>query len=200
MQTQSFSDADLFRVVLGDVVDRYSVDQLWSFVVPQLPTVNHVEESAHLPYTIGVMEKLQACLEIASRSLLRDLFRQEEFSSPRDSEKFLIAKYTNSTREVFSVLFLNNQHKLIAHEEIFLGTISSCEIHVREIAKACLRYNAASVILSHNHPSGLPDPSQADIVVTRQTTEALRLIDVKVLDHIIVAGNQALSMADKRLL
>ena len=102
--------------------------------------------------------------------------------------------------EVFVALFLDAQHRVIAAEELFRGTLTQTSVYPREVVKAALRRNAAAVILAHNHPSGVAQPSQADELLTRSLIEALALIDVKVLDHFIVAGNQTLSFAERGLL
>lgn len=102
--------------------------------------------------------------------------------------------------EVFAVLFLDTQHRLIEYAELFHGTIDSAVVHPREVLKATLRHNAAAVIVSHNHPSGNPEPSQADTTLTRQLKEALALVDVRILDHIIVAGTDTTSFAERGLL
>lgn len=101
--------------------------------------------------------------------------------------------------EVFSVLFLDAQHRAIEFHEMFRGTVNQTSVYPREVARACLRLNATAVILTHNHPSGTPTPSAADIELTRKLKSTLDLVDVRVLDHIITAGGSALSMAEKGL-
>jgi len=121
------------------------------------------------------------------------------FESSEVSEEFFRAKLGGRERETFAVAFLNNQHQLIAYEELFMGSISSTEIHPREVVRAALRLNAAAVILSHNHPSFITEPSRADVQTTIRLKKALELVAVRVIDHIIVAGNDAVSMARKGL-
>ena len=101
---------------------------------------------------------------------------------------------------MFAVLFLDTRHRLIEYAEMFQGTIDSAEVHPREVVKAALRHNAAAVIVSHNHPSGNPEPSAADQALTQRLREALGLVDVRVLDHVIVAGNATASFAERGLI
>jgi DNA repair protein RadC len=102
--------------------------------------------------------------------------------------------------EVFVCLFLDAQHRVVRVEELFRGTLAQTSVYPREVVKAALATNAAAVIFAHNHPSGVAQPSQADELLTRQLREALALVDIRVLDHFIVAGNQALSFAERGLL
>ena len=122
------------------------------------------------------------------------------FESLEVSEEFFRAKLAGRERETFAVAFLNNQHQLIAYEELFIGSIASTEIHPREVVRAALRLNAAAVILSHNHPSFSTEPSRADVQITVRLKKALELIAVRVIDHIVVAGNDAVSMAERGLI
>ncbi|WP_254633614.1 JAB domain-containing protein [Pantoea sp. GbtcB22] len=120
------------------------------------------------------------------------------FDSSSVSAEFFRAKLAGRDREVFAVGFLNNQHQLLAYEEIFEGSIASVEIHPREVVRRALQLNAAAVILSHNHPSFItPEPSRADIAITGRLKTALELVVVRVIDHIIVAGNEVVSLAER---
>jgi DNA repair protein RadC len=111
------------------------------------------------------------------------------------SKKLFSAKMANLEAERFAVIFLNNKHKLLAYEELFFGTIDNSSVHPREVVKRALHHNAAAVIFGHNHPSGIPEPSRADEFITFRLRDALALVDVRVLDHIVV-GNTALSFAE----
>lgn len=113
---------------------------------------------------------------------------------------YLIAKLGGFEHEVFSALFLDAKHRLIQYVEMFRGTIDSASVYPREVVKEALRLNAAAVIFAHNHPSGNPEPSQADKVLTQRLKEALALVDVRSLDHIIVAGQSTVSFAELGLL
>lgn len=118
------------------------------------------------------------------------------FTSPESVSKYLVLKLAERESEVFGVMFLDNRHGLIAVEEVFQGTIDGASVWTREIVKAVLKHNAAAVILFHNHPSGYPMPSSADKVITRRIKDALALIDVRTLDHLIVGGMDTHSFAE----
>ena len=138
-------------------------------------------------------------LEAARKVIEQKMQRGAEFTSPVVVKKYLRTKLAGFEHEVFAVLFLDTRHRLIDYVEMFHGTIDSAEVHPREVVKAALRLNAAAVIISHNHPSGNPEPSAADRALTQRLKEALGLVDVRVLDHIIVAPGLALSMAEEGL-
>lgn len=100
-------------------------------------------------------------------------------------------------REVFAALFLDNQHRILAYEELFLGTLAAASVHPREVIKRALYHNAAAVLLAHNHPSGLAEPSPADIEITRLLQEALKLVEVRLLDHVVVSADECVSLAER---
>ena len=121
-------------------------------------------------------------------------------TSPEDTRRYLRLQLAEREAEVFCVLFLTNRHRVIAFEEMFRGTIDGATIHPREVVKQALRLNAAAVILAHNHPSGASEPSRADEAITRRLKDALALVDVRVLDHLIVGGSEITSFAERGLL
>jgi DNA repair protein RadC len=121
-------------------------------------------------------------------------------SSPNLVKKYLICHFGLSEREVFSILWIDVKNRLIEHEILFYGTLTHCSVYPREIVKSGLRVNAAGCILVHNHPSGRPDPSEADKLLTRALQQALALVDTRVLDHIIVAGTYTFSFAEHGLI
>ena len=122
------------------------------------------------------------------------------FTSTQAARDWLRLKMGPLEREVFVVLYLNNQNQLLAHETLFTGTISHTEVHPREVVKRALYFNAAAVIFAHNHPSGEVPPSQADKAITQRLLHALMLVEIRVLDHLIVGGTQILSFAEHGLL
>ena len=126
-------------------------------------------------------------LEKASEIIASKFLEGDEFTSATSTKEYLTFKLGLYEHEVFSLMLLNSQHQLIKYKEMFHGTINSANIYPREVVKAALKVNAAAVIFAHNHPSGLSTPSEADKSITRRLTDALNLIDVNVLDHIIVA-------------
>ena len=121
-------------------------------------------------------------------------------TKPEDANAYLKLKLSTLEYETFGVMFLNTQHGLIRLQEMFRGSINSATVYPREVVKAALHFNAAAVILTHNHPSGVSEPSQADRHITQRLVDALGLIDVRVLDHIIVGGNETYSFAEHHLL
>ena len=144
--------------------------------------------------------QLQAVLEMGRRHLFEELERGTALLSPEDTTQFLRARMRDLPHEVFAVLFLDNRHRVIAFEEMFRGTIDGASVHPREVVRRSLQHNAAALILCHNHPSGVAEPSQADRRITARLSDALGLIDVRVLDHLIVGDQECCSMARRGLL
>ena len=139
---------------------------------------------------------LAAAYAITSRSARRGAI----LSQPKAVKDFLLVRFSALEHEVFVVIFLDNRNRVIKVEEMFRGTIDGASVHTREVVKAALLNNAAAVIFAHNHPSGVPEPSQADEFITRRLKEALSLIDVRILDHFIVGEEFVTSFAERGLL
>ena len=135
-------------------------------------------------------------------NILESRLRQpgEAMTSPHSVKDYLILKLAEKEHEMFCCLFLDNRHRVIAFEEMFRGTIDGASVHPREVVKEALRHNAAACILAHNHPSGWVEPSLADKNITWKLKEALALVDVRVLDHFIVGGTEAISFAERGLI
>lgn len=144
--------------------------------------------------------QLQATMEMARRHLMETLQRDSVLNSPADVRLYLQARMRDYRREVFVCLFLDTQHRVICCEELFLGTIDASSVYPREVVQRSLALNAAAVIFAHNHPSGITEPSQADRHITLRLREALALVDVRVLDHMIIGDGPVLSMAERGLL
>ena len=144
--------------------------------------------------------QLQCIGEINRRFLRETLAEGISLTSPTDTEAFLIAHLRDYPHEVFACLFLDNKHRILAFEEMFRGTINGASVHSREIVKAALAHNAAALIFAHNHPSGVAEPSSADLSITRRLTDALALVDIQVLDHIIIGNGKTVSFAQRGLL
>lgn len=136
----------------------------------------------------------------ASALLFKGLKRGVAMDTPRASGEFLRHELGALEHEVFSILMLDNRHKLIKYQQLFRGTVDGASVHPREVVKEVLACNACAVILAHNHPSGDPEPSQADELTTNRLKNALALIDVRVLDHIVVARERQISFAERGLL
>ena len=144
--------------------------------------------------------QIQAAIELGRRYLQAGLKTGDAFTSPEQTREFLTLKLRAYPHEVFACLYLDNRHRLISYDELFNGTIDSAQVHAREVVRAALKHNAAAVILSHNHPSGVAEPSQSDINLTRELKKALALINVRVLDHMVIGDGAAVSFAERGLI
>ncbi|MBI2744989.1 MAG: DNA repair protein RadC [Burkholderiales bacterium] len=144
--------------------------------------------------------ELVAVLELARRALAEQLRERAALDTPQAVKDYLQLHLANKKHECFAVLFLDNQHKLLALEELFRGTLAQTSVYPREVVLRALHHHAAAVVLAHNHPSGTVQPSRADEALTQALKAALALVDVRVLDHVIVAPGLALSMAEKGLI
>ena len=144
--------------------------------------------------------ELQAAAEIARRQLSQAMQAGPSLSSPRATRDFLSARLRDLEHEVFCCLYLDRRHRLIQFEELFRGTIDGASVHPREIVKNALQRNSAAIIIAHNHPSGIAEPSQADELITQRVKEALALVDIRLLDHIIVGDGICVSLAERGLL
>ncbi len=144
--------------------------------------------------------ELQAALELARRHFQETLQAEPCINSPKATREFLISRLRDRPYEVFCCLHLDNRHRFIAFDELFRGTIDGASVHPREVVRQALARNAAAVILAHNHPSGVAEPSQADELITQRLRESLALVDIRVLDHVIVGDGTCTSLAEKGLI
>jgi DNA repair protein RadC len=144
--------------------------------------------------------RIVAALELARRSLAEELQQRQGLSNPRDSGDYLRARLRHLPYEVFGCLYLDNRHRVLAFEELFRGTVDGASVHPREVVRACLQHNASAVIFAHNHPSGVPEPSAADRAITHDLRDALQLVGVRVLDHLVIGSGEPVSMAARGLL
>ena len=141
--------------------------------------------------------QLQAVVEMSRRYLQQQLQESDALTSPAATRRYLQAQLRHYPHEVFSCLFLDNRHRVIAFEELFRGTIDGASVHPREVVKRSLAHNAAALILAHNHPSGVAEPSQADRQITAHLKQALSLVDIRVLDHIVIGEGDPVSLAER---
>ncbi|WP_415916266.1 DNA repair protein RadC [Xanthomonas arboricola] len=139
----------------------------------------------------------EGILLAAATILEQRLQRQGRIHSPEQAGSYLVARCAHLSHEVFGVVFLDNKHHILATEHLFSGTIDGCEVHPRVVAKRALELNAVALILFHNHPSGNPEPSEADRKVTQRLQEALGLLDIRVLDHLVIGGQKSVSLASR---
>ncbi|HSN71277.1 MAG TPA: DNA repair protein RadC [Steroidobacteraceae bacterium] len=144
--------------------------------------------------------QLQAALEIARRHYQEQMQNGPALANPRATREFLHMRLRDLEHEVFCCLYLDNRHRVIAFEELFRGTIDGASVHPREVVKRALTRNAAALILAHNHPSGIAEPSQADELITRRLKEALALVEIRVVDHLVVGDGNCVSFAERGLL
>lgn len=144
--------------------------------------------------------RLKATAELVRRYFGEKLAPGRTISGPADTSEFLIARLRDQPQEVFCCLFLDNRHRIIRFEEMFRGTVDGTSVYPREVVRRALALNAAAVILAHNHPSGVAEPSQADESITRRLKAALDLVDIRMLDHLVVGDGLATSLASRGLL
>jgi DNA repair protein RadC len=199
----TLTDAELLAVLIGSGVRGRSAVDLGRELLARFEGLSGLF-SADLRKTRGLgpakRARFEAALEIARRTLQEGLKERSTLSSPGAVRDFLRLTLGSRPHEVFVCIWLDAQHRVLACEEAFHGTLTQTSVYPREIVKAALSRNAAAVIFAHNHPSGVAQPSQSDELLTRNLKEALALVEVKVLDHFIVAGNHALSFAERGLL
>ena len=143
--------------------------------------------------------QLQAVVEMVRRSLSEDMGERDSMASPKAVRDFLGLTLAGRPHEVFVALFLDAQNRLLGFEELFRGTLTQTSVYPREVVKTALRYNAAGVIFAHNHPSGIAEPSRADELLTQTLKQALSLVEIKMLDHFVVAGSRVVSFAERGL-
>ena len=202
----SLADAELLAILLRTGIKGKSAVDLARQLLGRFGSVGGLLDagSTKLAGTPGLgsakLAQLQAALELARRALKEEISSRNALSSPRAVRDYLRLALAGREQEVFVVLLLDAQHRVIAYEELFRGTLTQTSVYPREVVKHALRHNAAAVILAHNHPSGVAEPSVQDQALTRTLTEALALVDIKVLDHFIVAPGACLSFAERGLL
>lgn len=202
----ALSDAELLAIFLRTGVTGKSAVDLARDLLTRFSSLNgifaaSIEEICQV-HGMGESKfvQLQAIFEMSRRALLEQMQQRDILTSPQAVRQYLSLKIGALPREVFMVIFLDAQHRVLAVEELFSGTLTQTSVYPREIVKRSLHHNAAAVIFAHNHPSGVPEPSQADEALTEALKAALNLVDIRVLDHFIVAGNQVLSFAERGLL
>jgi DNA repair protein RadC len=202
----ALADAELLALLLRTGLKGLGVLQLAEKVLNDLGGLSGLLQAA--PAQLGKVKglgpakraELMAVMEMARRSMTGELRMQPVFSSPQLVKDYLQMQLGALPHEVFTVLFLDAQQKLIACEELFRGTLTQTSVYPREVVKRTLELNAAAVILAHNHPSGVLEPSRADELLTQTLKSSLNLIDVRVLDHFVVSRHGALSFAERGLM
>lgn len=141
--------------------------------------------------------QLQACVELSKRYLRACLQRGEAFTQVEDTRNYLMSELSGRQNEVFACLFLDNRHRLIKYDELFYGTIDKSSVYPREVVKRALQCNAVAIIIAHNHPSGIAEPSKDDIMITQHLKQALALVDIRLLDHFVIGDGYGVSLAER---
>lgn len=203
---KTLSDAELLAVVLGTGTARHNVLELARAHIAAFGSLRELLNADRRGWSgrEGVGDAryavLQAVLELARRHLLASLKTGSALGAPDNTRKFLLAQLRDRPYEVFCVLFLDSHHRLIAFEELFRGTTDCAHVHTREVLRQTLAHNASGLILAHNHPSGVMEPSPADKLITQRLKDAMALMDVRVLDHMIVGAGVCYSFAEHGML
>ncbi|KTD56866.1 DNA repair protein RadC [Legionella sainthelensi] len=197
---QSLSDIELLAVFINSDNKTNSCMQLACDLLIHLgdlrAILNADTQSFKQVQGLGEVQyvQLQAVKEICRRSDFIQIQKETQITNSKQTYAYLKKRLRDYKNETFVALFLDNQHRIIAYDELFSGTINTATIHPRPIIERVLRLNAAALILAHNHPSGVSDPSPQDIAVTERMREALELVDVRLLDHIIIGDNEVYSI------
>ncbi|TQV74646.1 JAB domain-containing protein [Aliikangiella marina] len=200
---KSLSDSELLAVILRsgiqgknaiemarDLLNEFgSLRKLFNADLNSFCRLKGIGEAKYL--------QVQACLELGQRYLHEQVTAGDVIDNPRQVKTYLQAKICGRVNEVFVALFLDNQHQVIHYDELFFGTVNASSVHPRVLVQQALTHNASAMIVAHNHPSGVAEPSVCDIEITQTIKQALKLIDVRLLDHLIVAGNRVISLAER---
>ena len=206
MGPHSLSDAELLAILVRTGTAEHSAVSLSRDMLNEhgslravldLDLVTFNKQKGVGPVTFAL---IQACLELGRRYLEQGLRNEVSLTSSRETRRYLRSKLRHRHQEVFACMFLDSQHRVIKYEELFFGTIDAAAVYPREVVSKAIEQKAAAVIFSHNHPSGHAEPSLADRQITKTLVQALALIDVRVLDHIVVGDTEEISFAERGLL
>lgn len=199
----SLSDAELLAIFLRTGVRGYSAVDLARHLLGRFGGLRGLLQADakrfNQEFGLGPAKfaQLQAVMEMSRRHLADRLRRDSALQSPQAVKDYLKAQLRHEPHEVFACLFLDTKHRLLGFEALFRGTIDGASVYPRQVIKRALAHNAAALILCHNHPSGVSEPSQADVLLTLRLKEALDLVDVRLLDHFIIGEGEPLSMVEK---
>lgn len=200
---QALSDAELLAIFLRTGVRGIDAVNLARQLLKQFGSLRTLLSASQAEFCRGQglgeakYVQLQAVLELNRRCLSQQLKRETVFSEPTQVRKYLHQLLLQEQREVFVVLYLDNQHRMICAEPLFQGTIDASPVYPRIVVQSALKHNAAAVILAHNHPSGVAEPSHADRAITDRLTQAMALVDIRVLDHFVVGDAEVVSFAER---
>ncbi|PAX99440.1 hypothetical protein CKO50_20915 [Pseudoalteromonas sp. HM-SA03] len=203
---EALSNAELLAIFLRTGIKGLNAIELAETLLQEQQTLQRLfnasleEFSALKGLGVAKYTQLQAVLELSRRYLKEECLRETVFQNPTAVRDYLSAQLRGLGHEVFMVLYLDNQNRLIKDEVLFHGTINAASVYPREVVKAALKYHSAAVIFAHNHPSGVAEPSEADKLITKKLQQGLALVDINVLDHLIVAGSHCISFAERGLI
>lgn len=203
---RTLSDAELLAVFLQTGIRGKPALELAREIIvnfgglSELAAANIKELCANSGIGSAKAASLSAMQELFQRQLLEGMKNRDILSSSAATRSYLRARFRGCKSEIFSCLFLSNQHHIIVLEELFKGTIDGAAVYPREVVKRCLYHNAAAVIFAHNHPSGIAEPSEADIAITRKLGSAMQTIEVRVLDHLVIGAEEVISFAERGML
>ena len=200
------SDQELLAILLRTGCKGMNVLELGSLLINRFGGLDKLLNTGHeqLQKVKGLgqakVTQLVAIMELCRRVLRQQITQTDTLTSTEATRQYMQLHFQGLEREVFACLFLDSRHRILALENLFYGTIDSAAVYPREVVKRGLSLNAAAVILAHNHPSGDPEPSQADIRITRTIKDALGLVDIRVLDHMVVGAGEIVSLAERLLI
>lgn len=200
---EALSDAELLALFLRTGTRNLPVLTLSQKLLNEFGSFYHLMNASHDEFCkkegLGTAKytQLKAVVELSHRYLKVKMTKENYLTSPTLTHHYLANRLMDKDREIFMVIFLDNQNHVINCEEMFVGTYNSVEVHPREIARKALQYNAAALILAHNHPSGLAEPSQADRALTKKIEQVCELIDVRVIDHLVIGKGEYVSFAER---
>lgn len=197
------TDVELLAIFLRTGLPGLSVIELSQKLLNQFGSLYNLINASYPDFCrqpgLGLAKyaQLQAIVELSHRYLTVKISHEKSLTNPKLTYHFLASQLADREREVFLVIFLNNQNRVITSQEMFVGTYNSVEVHPREILREALKCNAAALIIAHNHPSGLSEPSQADRNITQQIEQACELLDIRLIDHLVIGKGEYVSFAER---
>lgn len=203
MGAETLSDAELLAIFLRTGSTGLNVMALAQQMLQEFGSLYHIMSANKAAFSgiKGVgdakLAQLHAIAELAKRFFASQLARESAMENPQVTRHYLQSLLAHQDREIFMVLFLDNQHRVLQTQKMFSGSINSVEVHPREIVRAALKVNAAALILAHNHPSGMSEPSKADRDITVKVNEACRLLNIRLLDHLVIGHGEYVSFAER---
>ncbi|MEP3590016.1 MAG: DNA repair protein RadC [Marinobacter sp.] len=203
---ESLSDAELLAIFLRTGTAGMPVMAMARHLIEEFSSLRGLMTASRRQFCqvkgLGTAKyaQVQAAMEMARRVMDEPLRQGDPLRSPADTRRFLTSRLATYPHEVFAGLFLDNRHRVIQYRELFRGTIDGAAVYPREVVRQALEDNAAAVIFAHNHPSGVAEPSQADISLTHRLKEALGLVDIRVLDHMVIGHGEVISLAERGLM